>query len=546
MARRNRPTNRCNHRFGITTRHRFTLRWIKAMVLVVTCASLTAAEHPHASAKVPDTLRVSGLNQPVEILRDRWGINHIYAKNEHDLFFAQGYSVARDRLFQLELWRRQATGTVAEILGPRELNRDIGARLHMFRGNLMQELNWYHPHGEEIVTAFVRGINAYIDEALRDPSGLPPEFKLLGIKPGKWTPAVVISRHNGLLGNAVEELRMAQAAKIIGVEAVKTLSQFYGSPILNVDPAVDLSLVNGSVLELYNAFRGPIEFTPQDVVAAYRSDERGFQRLTPAAMTGTLSIGLSQEDTGSNKWVVSGSLTQSGRPLLANDPHRAQGAPSLRYWVHLAAPGWNVIGSGEPAMPGVSIGHNEFGAWGLTIFGTDTEDLYVYETNPANPSQYKYRGAWDRHRTDPTPLERPGPRARGWPKALAQLRRMLGPDMAKWQYGQEKYHYAFIHHPLAAALKPEVRSQFDAGPVPRGGDSYTVTQQVAPQSNSGQFFQNDRGYRDWDNSVGLNNPGQSGDPRSPHYCDLFEPWSRGKYFPSPIPARRSSPSRSGQ
>ena len=102
------------------------------------------------------TLTVAGLSQPVEVLRDRWGINHIYAGNEHDLFFAQGYAAARDRLFQFELWRRQATGTVAEILGPKELKRDIGTRLHMFRGDLKAELNWYHPRGEAIVTAYVR------------------------------------------------------------------------------------------------------------------------------------------------------------------------------------------------------------------------------------------------------------------------------------------------------------------------------------------------------------------------------------------------------
>src|SRR6516164_9197014 len=121
MARRGQPINQ---RFIITTRHRLTLCWVGAMVLIGACASLSAARHPQVSARVADTTRVAGLNQPVEILRDRWGINHIYAKNEHDLFFAQGYSVARDRLFQLELWHRQATGTVAEILGPRELNRD--------------------------------------------------------------------------------------------------------------------------------------------------------------------------------------------------------------------------------------------------------------------------------------------------------------------------------------------------------------------------------------------------------------------------------------
>src|SRR3954465_12888474 len=103
-----------------------------------------------------------GLQESVEILRDSNGVNHIYAKNEHDLFFAQGYAAAKDRLFQFEIWRRQATGTVAEILGPRELKRDIGARLFKFRGDLKKEFNHYHPHSEQIILAFTEGINAYI------------------------------------------------------------------------------------------------------------------------------------------------------------------------------------------------------------------------------------------------------------------------------------------------------------------------------------------------------------------------------------------------
>ena len=139
-----------------------------------------------------ERIDVPGLDQAVEILKDRWGIAHIYAETEHDLFFAQGYSAARDRLFQLELWRRQATGTVAEILGPRELRRDIGTRLFKFRGDLEQELSHYHPRGVAIINAFVEGINAYVDQALADPELLSVEFDLLGIRPGKWTPEVVI------------------------------------------------------------------------------------------------------------------------------------------------------------------------------------------------------------------------------------------------------------------------------------------------------------------------------------------------------------------
>jgi len=353
------------------------------------------------AAGVTETLTMSGLSQPVEILKDKWGISHIYAQNEADLFFAQGYNVARDRLFQLELWRRQATGTVAEILGRKELQRDIGNRLFMFRGDLEQELNWYHPRGKAIVEAFVNGINAYIIETERRPELLTPEFKALGIKPGKWTAAVVVTRFNGLVANLNQELNLALAVRTIGVEKVNDLNYFQpANPKLEMDPAIDRALLSKDILEVYQAFREPIKFTADELVAAYRDKTNGRARLdAAAAMPSALDLSRRQEDIGSNNWVVGGKLTESGYPLLANDPHRVQQIPSLRYWVHLVAPGWNVIGAGEPALPGVSIGHNDFGAWGMTVFGTDSEDLYVYDTNPADPSQYKYNGGWEAMRS---------------------------------------------------------------------------------------------------------------------------------------------------
>ncbi|MEZ5288166.1 MAG: penicillin acylase family protein [Vicinamibacterales bacterium] len=746
------------------------------------------------------------------MLRDRWGINHIYASNEHDLFFAQGYAAARDRLFQFEIWRRQATGTVSEILGRKALKRDIGTRLHMFRGDLDAELNWYHPRGKEIVTAFVEGINAYVDEARRRPDELPIEFKMLGIQPEHWTTAAVISRHNGLLGNLGQELNMARAVQAMGADAVKGLSVFYGGdPRLELDPAIDASLLTRDVIELYNAFREPIAFTPDDVLPQYRRVGAA-ARLDDAVYAPTPEdLSQRQEDIGSNNWVVSGRLTQTGKPLLMNDPHRTQGAPSLRYWSHLVAPGWNVIGGGEPMLPGVSIGHNEHGAWGLTIFGTDGEDLYVYDTNPANPAQYMYRGAWEDMRVikDSIAIEGEAPVAvdlkytrhgpvlyedsknhkayalraawmevgaapylaslrmdqattweefrdacafsripaenmiwadtkgtigyqavaitplrRGWSglvpvpgdgrfewdgylpikalphtsnpdqgywvtannylfpndypypeaqhhtgtdpfrasriaellasgqlhtvadmmrlqnddlslparalvpllrdlpvgdgavanaqralldwnlvldknsvaagiyemwqrrllanvrerlvpaparsafgavgmkklielmvspdgrfgadplatrdallrtsleQAVAELTTKLGPDSARWQYGQSAYHHALIRHPLSNAVTPEIREQLDVGPAPRGGDSYTVTATGGGDNQtSGGSLKMIADLDDWDRSVALNNPGQSGDPRSSHYRDLFDLWSRGRYFP---------------
>lgn len=341
------------------------------------------------SAQPTQSLKIPGLQQPVEIIRDRWGVNHIYAKNEHDLFFAQGYSAAQDRLFQLEIWRRQATGTVAELLGPQETKRDIGTRLFRFRpagGNLDAELRHYHPRGPQIVRAFVDGINAYITEALKTPEKLPFEFGVLNTKPGLWTPEVVISRHQGLAYNVRDELNYGRLVKLIGAEKVRELSWFHPTtkptePDLTLH--VDGDQLFQPILELYEAFRLPLKFQGR----ATKADEDEARSSEVDDYFNT-----EKQYVGSNNWIISGNKSSSGYPMLANDPHRAQSTPSLRYWVHLHAPGWNVIGAGEPTLPGISIGHNEHGAWGLTIFETDNEDLYVYDTNPANPNQYRQKG----------------------------------------------------------------------------------------------------------------------------------------------------------
>ncbi len=334
-------------------------------------------------------LIVAGLQEPVEIIRDEWGINHIYAKNQHDLFFAQGYAAAKDRLFQFEIWRRQATGTVAEILGERELKRDIGTRLFKFRGDMKAEMNHYHDEGVEIITAYTDGVNAYIEEILKTPEQLPIEFKILDLKPQKWTPEVVISRHQGLLGNIGDELTIGRAVAKLGPEKTKDLFWLHPKePDLNIDPKINVDLLSDNILELYDAYRQTIKFKKEDIVSEYKNIDLEEEVLSVIEdKNDSLSI-------GSNNWVVKGELMADGNTYMANDPHRTIAVPSLRYMVHLVAPGWNVIGGGEPEIPGISIGHNEYGSWGLTVFRTDGEDLYVYELNPENHTQYKHNGAW--------------------------------------------------------------------------------------------------------------------------------------------------------
>ena len=144
------------------------------------------------------------------------------------------------------------------------------------------------------------------------------------------------------------------------------------------------------ILQTYNLARGTLTFRPEDFPSS------PLELAERAALAEALSAGTWPRPLESNNWTISGRLTASGRPILSNDPHRAQSIPSLRYMAHLNGPGWNVIGAGEPALPGISIGHNNRIAFGLTIFAfADEEDLYVYDTNPDNPSQYRYRDRWE-------------------------------------------------------------------------------------------------------------------------------------------------------
>ncbi|CAI8424709.1 MAG: Penicillin acylase 2 [Flavobacterium sp. SCGC AAA160-P02] len=330
------------------------------------------------------------LDDEVEVLRDKYGINHIYASNQKDLFFMQGYLAAKDRLFQFEIWRRQATGTVSEIFGKSELKRDIGTRLFKFRGNLADELNHYHEDGFEIISAYTEGINAYIEEVKNQPEKLPIEFTLLDIQPEFWSPEDVISRHQGLLGNIGEELNIGRAVSRIGEDKVKELLWLHPKdPSLKLDKKIKKEDLDQDILGLYNAYRTPVKFKNEYIQEKYRKKEE--QAIAVVEKIEDIEDAFS---TGSNNWAISGEKSFNGSPILASDPHRSIVAPSLRYLTHLVAPGWNVIGGGEPEIPGISIGHNGFGAWGLTVFRTDAEDLYVYEINPKDSNQYWHDGKW--------------------------------------------------------------------------------------------------------------------------------------------------------
>ncbi|MBV8828179.1 MAG: penicillin acylase family protein [Acidobacteriaceae bacterium] len=336
-----------------------------AAALMLVGASAVFVES--AATEIPRQQRtLSGLKAAVEILRDRWGVPHIYAQNTDDLFFAQGYITANDRLFQLDLWRRIGTGKLAEVLGPNYVPRDRIARLMRYRGDWDAEWRSYAPDAKVIVSSFVDGINAYI----RSLNGQrPEEFQLAGFDPGLWTPEDVVSRVAGLqmTGNMLQEVNRAVQVSHLGLSAVELLSP-PDPPVPFVVPhGLDLADISFGVVRDYMAAIGPIRFPGQQ---------------------------------GSNNWVIDGTLSRTGKPLLANDPHRAIQLPSLRKTVHLVAPGWDVIGAGEPALPGIALGHNEYMAFGFTIVGIDQQDLYVEKVNPENPNEYLCKGAWQKFRVE--------------------------------------------------------------------------------------------------------------------------------------------------
>lgn len=362
---------------------------MKVTSLLAALLSLSLIISSFLEATEEEKISLRGIDGIVEVYRDPWGISHIYAETESDLFFAQGFNAARDRLFQLELWRMKATGTLSEVFARRTLDQDIGARLLQYRGNLSEELQHYHPRGVEIIQSFVNGINAYIDLVNEESRRLPIEFRLLGIEPKKWTPEVVISRHNGLFRNASTELDLFKAARKLGPDQLTELLNLEPAPArIEIPEKLDYSIPAESVLHLYQASRASIDVNPEDILI---EEWRGNRDVEESAA----SLPFQLPGLGSNNWIIASEKSLTGAPLLANDPHRSIEIPSLRYFVHLSGAGWDVIGGGEPALPGISIGHNRHGAWGLTIFSVDQEDIYVYETNPANPSQYRYQDDWE-------------------------------------------------------------------------------------------------------------------------------------------------------
>nr|WP_245597882.1 penicillin acylase family protein [Ottowia thiooxydans] len=348
--------------------------------------TLLCAQTGAAIAKEPTAYQLPGLREQAEIIVDKWGIPHIYAKSQDDAFFVQGFNAARDRLWQIDFWRKRGLGELAKTFGPSYTEHDRAARLFLYRGDMYREWLAYGSDAKRIAEAFASGVNAYIRETQKHPELLPAEFKQLGYQPALWTAEDIVRiRAHGLTRNATSEIARSRVAcnGDVGVDELRSGLQ---PPWRAAIPeGLDPCTIDPKVMGAYALATAEIKFSKESVAQAQLPDIDEMLASTERM----------EQGTGSNNWAISASRTKSGRPILANDPHRAYSSPSLRYIAHVSAPGMDVIGAGEPFLPGVSIGHNGRIAFGLTIFRADQEDVYFYETNPQNRNEYRYRDRWE-------------------------------------------------------------------------------------------------------------------------------------------------------
>lgn len=314
--------------------------------------------------KTAGTLVLKGLHAPVEVIRDRWAIPHLYAENAGDLFFAQGFVHAQDRLWQMEFQRRLGHGRLAEVVGPRGLDADRFTRILGFSRAAQASLAALDDETYALAEAYAAGVNAFLESTSR----LPVEFSLLRYRPEPWTVAdsvvwgIVLAW--GLSGNWEAELMRASLLDRLGPEGALDFELFYPPDYPTILPA---ERVDGRQAE--------------ELLAAYRAAQLYLQPAGP---------GL-----GSNNWVLSPKRTTTGAPVLCNDPHLPPLMPGIWYLIHLTGGGFEVAGGSLPGVPGVLVGHNAHIAWGVTNAFTDVQDIYIEHFHPDDPQRYLYAGGWE-------------------------------------------------------------------------------------------------------------------------------------------------------
>ncbi|WP_244877718.1 penicillin acylase family protein [Halobacillus kuroshimensis] len=317
---------------------------------VVFVNAFTLRSLPETEGEIP----LQGLTGQVEVLRDENGVPHIEAESLDDLFMAQGYVQAQDRMFQMELARRQASGRLSEVVGEAALEQDRYFRTLGLRRAAEKSLAVYPEETMELLQAFADGVNAYMES-----EPLSPEFAMMAIDPEPWTPldSLTIGKYMAFdLGGHWER-------------------QAFNYYILDNFPEE----------EAYELFPAYPEGAPTVLADAEGLDVE--ESLAHAV--------IPHEFNGSNNWVVSGSRTASGSPMLADDPHLGMATPSIWYQMDLRAGDYQVSGVIFAGIPGIILGHNKSAAWGVTNVGPDVQQLYMEKRNPDNPEEFLYEGRWE-------------------------------------------------------------------------------------------------------------------------------------------------------
>jgi penicillin G amidase len=377
------------------------------IAVVVIVVALGGAGYVLVRRTLPQTrgtIHVAGMQQGATVIRDQWGVPHITAGNLHDLAFAQGYVTAQDRLFQMEFNRRVAAGRLAELFGAGPDNSLIDADSFLRTLGLEQsargELTFLDAQTRTELQAYADGVNAFVGT---HKSSLPLELTILGVTPEPWTPTdslaygrvVALDLDNEWLTKYTRAMVRAKA----GPNVADALFPTY--PDANPTLLDELEAANGGG---HTSPAPRVSATaPAATLARAQSAATPARQLDPQALRGAAVVhallGNVSDALGSNDWVVDGTRTTTGKPLLANDPHLGINMPSIWYEVGLRGGGLDALGFSFPGVPGIVIGHNAHIAWGVTNVGADDTDLYLETLDPAgHPGQYLYDGQW-------TPLE---------------------------------------------------------------------------------------------------------------------------------------------
>jgi penicillin G amidase len=380
--------------------------WIFA-ILVIATASLAWWFIYRPLPQIDGSASLPGLQQEVTVERDLWGVPHIRAASVEDLAKAQGYVMAQDRLWQMDLLRRAARGQLSEILGPRTLLIDKEFRTNGFSRASERDAALLDPESRKVMDAYASGVNQFIDQHKKN---LPLEFSLLHYEPQPWQPsdtlAISAYMYRTLTDAWQRELNRAKVTERAGADRAKDLfsEEATMDHFVVGDPKV---IDDGSQRSAADAGDedDDDDMQPDTVLKARLGASSGTLKAdSDPDLTAALSQSIQEflqeskseirQSLGSNNWVVSGAHTATGKPLLANDTHLELSIPSIWYEIHLTAPGWNVKGFTLPGAPMVIIGHNDRIAWGFTNNGADVQDLYVETFNPASPDEYRVKGAW--------------------------------------------------------------------------------------------------------------------------------------------------------